>query len=166
MFVIQSAFIAILTFLDIASPDHRHYKSSNISFEKEVILLVNQHRVNYGLKPLSIDIDLTQAARYHALDMGINNYFSHDSKVYAGIKQSSYRPFYERVKEFFKQTSYLGENIAAGHVDPVSVVDGWMKSKGHRENILNPKWSHIGVGYIYVDESTYGHYWVQEFAGC
>lgn len=48
-----------------------------------------------------------------------------------------------------------GENIALGQTTPEQVVEAWMNSEGHRENILNQSYTHIGVGY--VSDGTIGH---------
>lgn len=55
----------------------------------------------------------------------------------------------------------MGENIAAGFSTPASVMQGWMDSQGHRENILNPHYREIGVGYY--AGGPWSHYWVQDF---
>ena len=60
---------------------------------------------------------------------------------------------------------YGGENIAAGSSTPEAVVNQWMSSPGHRENILNGKYRYLGVGYAYDGNSEYAHYWVQLFEG-
>jgi uncharacterized protein YkwD len=57
-----------------------------------------------------------------------------------------------------------GENAAAGASSPQEVVDIWMNSSGHRQNILNPKFRYIGVGYAYVPNSQYNNYWIQIFS--
>jgi uncharacterized protein YkwD len=54
-----------------------------------------------------------------------------------------------------------GENIAAGQKTAEEVMDGWMNSEGHRANILNPDFTHIGIGY--VQGGDYGTYWTQLF---
>jgi len=53
----------------------------------------------------------------------------------------------------------IAENIAAGRADPASTMQQWMDSKGHRENILNPTYTHIGIGYFYKPETTYTYHW-------
>ncbi|NNG35567.1 CAP domain-containing protein [Nakamurella sp. DB0629] len=55
-----------------------------------------------------------------------------------------------------------GENIAAGYLTPEAVMSAWMNSPGHKENILRPQFSIMGVG---VADSTdaYRKYWVQNF---
>ncbi|MGL5944276.1 MAG: CAP domain-containing protein [Waterburya sp.] len=54
------------------------------------------------------------------------------------------------------QYSNLGENVAQGQTTPTDVLDSWMNSSGHRENILNPNFTEIGVGYE-------NNYWTQVF---
>ena len=65
------------------------------------------------------------------------------------------------------QSPSVGENIAAGYMTAQEVVDGWMNSPGHRENILNPNYTEIGVGYYYLENDTgiinYNRYWSQSF---
>jgi uncharacterized protein YkwD len=65
------------------------------------------------------------------------------------------------MKQYGIQFSSAGENIAAGQKTPEEVVNGWMNSEGHRANILNGKFTTIGVGY--VEGGSYGSYWTQEF---
>ena len=57
----------------------------------------------------------------------------------------------------------MGENIAAGYMTPKEVVEGWMNSTGHRENILSPKFTEIGVGCYENKNLEYKAYWVQLF---
>ena len=124
-------------------------------FESRVIDLVNAERAAHGLKSLSYDPDLAAAARLHSQDMGIRDYFSHDSLD--GTK------FYERIIDEGYTYNLCGENIAAGSATPEDVVDVWMNSPGHRANILNPDFCDIGVGYALTSGSTYYHYWTQDF---
>src|SRR3712207_6295213 len=56
------------------------------------------------------------------------------------------------------------ENIARGQPDPVSVVEGWLKSPGHRANIMNAELREIGAGYAVVSTPPYHHYWTHVFA--
>ena len=60
---------------------------------------------------------------------------------------------------------YAGENIASGYnLTPKAVVEAWMKSDGHRKNILSPKFSYLGVG-VAFNETTGQTYWAQMFIG-
>lgn len=123
------------------------------SFEKEVVELVNQEREKYGYSPLQIDTRLTVVARKKSADMRDNRYFSHQSPTYGS-------PFDMLEKENIRYTM-AGENIAAGQRTPSQVVKDWMNSEGHRQNILNPNYTHIGVGYC--QGGSYGTYWTQLF---
>lgn len=124
--------------------------ASVLSYEKEVIRLVNEIRVQNGLKALTYDWELSRVARYKSQDMKDKNYFSHTSPTYGS-------PF-QMMKNFGITYRTAGENIAKGYATPQAVVNGWMNSSGHRANILNASFTHIGVGYV-----ASGNYWTQMF---
>ena len=124
--------------------------SSVVSYEKEVIRLVNEIRVKNGLRELTYDWQLSRVARYKSQDMKDNNYFSHTSPVYGS-------PF-KMMKSFGISYRSAGENIAKGQATPEAVLNAWMNSSGHRANILNSSFTHIGVGYV-----ADGRYWTQMF---
>ena len=121
-------------------------------FEQEVIRLVNEIRAENGLKTLTYDWELSRVARYKSQDMKDNKYFSHTSPVYG-------TPF-QMIRNFGISFRSAGENIAKGYTTPQAVVNGWMNSSGHRANILNANYTHIGVGYV-----SGGNYWTQMFIG-
>ena len=120
------------------------------SYEAEVIHLVNEARISQGLSPLSHNWELSRVARYKSQDMKDNNYFSHTSPTYGS-------PF-QMIKDFGISYRSAGENIARGQRTPQAVFNGWMNSSGHRANILNSSYTHIGVGYV-----KDGNYWTQMF---
>lgn len=122
------------------------------AFESEVVRLVNEIRVQYGLKPLTENWELSRVARYKSQDMLDNHYFSHNSPTYG-------TPF-QMIKAFGLSYRTAGENIAKGYASPQAVVNGWMNSSGHRANILNASYTQIGVGYV-----AQGNYWTQMFLG-
>lgn len=126
--------------------------ASVLNYEKEVIRLVNEIRAQNGLKALSYDWELSRVARYKSQDMRDNKYFSHTSPVYGS-------PF-QMIKNFGITYRSAGENIARGQATPQAVVNAWMNSSGHRANILNASFTHIGVGYV-----ADGRYWTQMFIG-
>jgi uncharacterized YkwD family protein len=131
-------------------------QETNLSqWEQEVVNLVNQERAKAGLKPLTVDAKLTEAARAKSADMRDRNYFSHYSPTYGS-------PF-EMMDSFNISYRTAGENIAAGQRSPQEVMNAWMNSEGHRQNILNPNYTRIGVGL--VQGGSYGYYWTQLFAG-
>ncbi len=124
--------------------------SAATAYEQEVIRLVNEIRTKNGLKALTYDWELGRVARYKSQDMHDNKYFSHTSPTYGS-------PF-QMMKNFGIYYRSAGENIAKGQSSPQSVVNAWMNSSGHRANILNSSYTHIGVGYV-----ANGNYWTQMF---
>ncbi|GAA5041831.1 uncharacterized protein YkwD [Thermocatellispora tengchongensis] len=121
--------------------------------ENEVVRLTNAERAKAGCKALVHDAKLHTAALNHSKDMAANNYFSHTSR--------SGKTFDQRIKEAgFAPIRALGENIAYGYRTPAEVVKGWMNSSGHRANILNCSYTHIGVGMAKRGDTPY---WTQDF---
>ena len=123
-----------------------------LQYENEVIRLVNEIRVQNGLKALTTNWELSRVARYKSEDMVNNRYFSHNSPTYG-------TPF-QMMRSFGLSYRTAGENIAYGQRTPAAVVDAWMNSSGHRANILNASYTQIGVGYC-----ASGNYWTQMFIG-
>ncbi|MBM7646402.1 putative YkwD family protein [Scopulibacillus daqui] len=128
-------------------------KSQLNAFEQKVVELTNQERQKKGLKPLKADNQLAKMARDKSQDMADKGYFDHQSPTYGS-------PF-DMMKTYGIKYTAAGENIAAGQQTPQDVVNSWMKSPGHRANILNKDYTYIGVGY--VKGGSYGSYWTQEF---
>ncbi|MFJ5548112.1 CAP domain-containing protein [Streptomyces sp. NPDC093225] len=120
--------------------------------EGTVISLVNDHRAEAGCGPLKADTDLTRAARAYSATMRKAGVLSHTGPD--GSTMTS------RIEAAGYAWSGLGENIAQGQQDAAAVVDAWMHSPGHRANILNCKFTEIGVG---VDRGTGGPWWTQDF---
>jgi uncharacterized protein YkwD len=119
--------------------------------ERELVELINQERAKLGLAALQVHDGLVAAARRHSTDMAQNNFLSH-----TGSDGSS--PW-DRMRDAGYQLTYGGENVAAGYPTARGVVDGWLNSPGHRDNMLNPNFCEMGVGYAYGPNSSYGHYW-------
>ncbi len=116
-----------------------------------MIELVNEERAKRGLSPVTEDSGVSAAAAVRAQE--ITRSFSHtrpDGTSYNTVLNQS-------------GVSYMGsgENIAYGQQTPAAVMNGWMNSQSHRDNILNGNYSKIGVGYY---ENAGGvKYWVQLF---
>lgn len=125
------------------------------SFQKEVTRLVNVERSKRGLSELSFNSQLSNVATLKSQDMINKNYFSHTSPTYGS-------PF-DMMKQFNISYRAAGENIAMGQRTPAEVVNAWMNSQGHRENILNPNFTDIGVGVAKSSNGTL--YWTQMFIG-
>lgn len=119
-------------------------------FANQVVDLVNKERAKAGLNPLTSDEKLTKVAMIKAQDMYDNNYFDHQSPTLGS-------PF-DLMRAQDVQYRTAGENIAKGQRTPEEVMNAWMNSQGHRQNILNSNYTAIGVAY-------YNGVWVQEFTG-
>ncbi|AGB41821.1 uncharacterized protein, YkwD family [Halobacteroides halobius DSM 5150] len=123
------------------------------AMEKKIVALVNQERQKQGLKPYQHNPKLSKVARTKAQDMVKNNYFSHTSPTYGS-------PF-EMLSQFNVSYRTAGENIAQGQRTAQQVMNAWMNSPGHRRNILNQRFTQIGVGLAKDEDGT--PYWVQMF---
>ncbi|QMV41936.1 CAP domain-containing protein [Cohnella cholangitidis] len=124
-------------------------------YEEQVLALTNQERQKAGLSACAgTDANLNRSARAKSQDMANNNYFSHQSPTYGD-------PF-AMMRNFGVQYQSAGENIAMGQPTPAEVVQAWMNSPGHRKNILNGSFTHLGVGYVVQNGKPY---WTQQFIG-
>ncbi len=116
----------------------------NYSFAYEVLDIVNQERKNNGLEPLVINEYLMEAAMVRAAETTI---------LFAHVRPNS--------TNCFSASSLMsGENIAYGDATPKSVMESWMNSEGHRNNILTADFKTIGIGCFEINGRLY---WVQCF---
>jgi uncharacterized protein YkwD len=99
---------------------------------------------------------LADVAFGHASDMADNNYFEH--KDLRGNTPS------DRVRATGYQETLVGENIAYGPKSVDEVVQGWLDSPGHCENIMDPRFAEMGLGYATSHDSKRALYWVQVLA--
>lgn len=120
--------------------------------EQLMIDMVNQERVAAGLKPLAVDYRLVSVAVAKAKDMKNNRYFDHISPTYG-------TPF-AMMQAVGLNVRWAAENIATNN-SVAGAMAAFMKSSGHRANILDPKFTHIGVGIVYG--TAFGNMYVQEF---
>lgn len=131
----------------------------NSAFEQEVLKLTNEFRKQNGLKALALDNNLGKAARQYSQTMAAGDFFAHQGKDGSSPADRAKRAGYE--------TGFVGENIAAGYRTPEDVVNGWIKSPGHRANMLNTQYNEIGLGYYFLQNDTgsvnYNSYWTQLF---
>jgi hypothetical protein len=109
--------------------------SSNIA-PVDLLNITNQVRQEHGLSPLQLDSELSQAASGKASDMFANNYWAH-------ISPSGTTPWV-----FFKNSGYeylyAGENLARGFSSASEVVNAWMASPSHRDNMLSANYNDVG----------------------
>src|SRR5665648_18137 len=115
--------------------------------EQKMVTMINQERIAAGVNPLTVDLRLVAVGRDKANDMKVNNYFSHISPTlgtpWAMMKTAGF------------PVGWAGENI--GKTQSVeSAMAGFMRSPGHKANILDPRFTHVGIGIA-------GNLFVQEF---
>ncbi|GIJ20096.1 hypothetical protein Vlu01_07200 [Micromonospora lutea] len=118
----------------------------------EVVALANAERAKAGCGALSIDDKLMTAAQRHSQDQA-----DHQNMSHTGSDGSDPGDRIDRVNYSWRT---YGENVAWNQRTPAAVMDAWMNSPGHRQNILNCAFTEIGVGVA----SSNGPYWTQVFA--
>jgi uncharacterized protein YkwD len=137
------------------------------SAAQQVVDLVNQARAAAGCPALAVSAQLAASAEGHSQDMALNNIFSHTgsngSSPWARMQAAGY-------------SAGAAENVAAGYATAELVMAAWMRSAGHRANILNCNLREIGVGFydqpgdqanVRLDNGGTGgpfrYYWTQDF---
>jgi uncharacterized protein YkwD len=130
----------------------------------QVLSLVNSERAAHGCPAVAWNVQLTAAAQGQSRDMAELNFFSHTNPNPAHATAD------DRVRAADYGGSFTGENIAAGYSSAAAVMQGWMNSPGHRDNILNCASTQIGIGYYYQADDQpfsgsgpYYYYWTQVF---
>ena len=102
-----------------------------------ILASMNEERARRGLEPLTLNSRLTQAAYDRTNDMFAKRYFDHESpdgiEPFTWVRQRGYR------------YRTIGENLALGYRSGGAVVDGWMRSPGHRANILQRSFNEVGI---------------------
>lgn len=115
---------------------------------------VNQERIAKGLPALRMHSKLQASAQCQADDMAANNFMGH--KGSDGSKMA------QRAAEAGFTGGAVAENVAAGQKTVNAVVNSWMKSPGHRRNILG-NYTVFGAAYAYNRANKYKHSWTQVF---
>lgn len=140
---------------DIASS----YINGNSDFgscEKLIFYLSNSCRGINGVSSVMYSKRVSKASRSHSEDMAQYDYFSHESK--SGANPG------DRLDKYGISYNAYGENIAAGQrMSVYDFNDGWYNSEGHRKNMLNPIYTHIGLGMAYNEASSYDCYVTQDY---
>lgn len=122
----------------------------NLSYVEQVVALVNEERAKEGLNPVTLDAEISAAAQVRAHEAAQS--FSHT--------RPNGTSCFTALKEAGISYKGAGENIAYGQATPAAVMNDWMNSSGHRANIMNAKYTKIGVGYTVVGGVAY---WSQFF---
>ena len=130
---------------------------STFDLEKKAFALINDIRRINGLKELVWSDDVAKIARQHSNNMASNKFFSH-----RGLDGSMIDDRADSIG--LRKWRAIGENIAynRGYAKPTEfAVECWMKSAGHRENLLNTSWKETGIGIAVASDGSY--YFTQVF---
>ncbi|GAA0485111.1 CAP domain-containing protein [Streptomyces stramineus] len=119
---------------------------------QQVVDMVNAERAKAGCSPVTVNAKLQAAAQGHSDDMAARDYYAHTSPE--GKSPG------DRITAAGYRWSTYGENIFKSPKDARTAMDGWMKSEGHRANILNCSFKEIGVG---INFKANGPWWTQNF---
>lgn len=136
---------------DAEQPDTDDTNQSVHAYVSRIVELVNEERAKAGVSPLTLDETVTAAAQVRAVECETS--FSHT--------RPNGTSFATALQEAGVSYRGAGENIAWGQKTPEEVMQGWMNSDGHRANILNAKYTTIGVGYY--QNAAGVNYWSQLF---
>ncbi len=137
----------------VSGPASCNYSTSS-SYVTQIANLINNARAQAGLAPLSVNATLTAAAQGHSLDMACHGVISHTGSDGSSPQQ--------RIVAAGYSPSYSAE-IIYGSGYPQTAVDWWMNDQIHRNEILNSRYSEMGVGYAYVADAAYGGYYTVDF---
>ncbi len=128
--------------LDNSTVFYSSFSFSKSLGEKKILELVNDERRKRRLNSLAWDSKLANLARAYSSQMARENFFGH--------KDRKGNSLIERAKNFnITDWNGIGENLyyCKGYDDPSEpAIAGWMKSSGHRANMLNSSWKSTGIG--------------------
>jgi uncharacterized protein YkwD len=139
-----------LLFCGVAAAPAAHASPAR-NLAADVIARTNAIREDAGCAPVKADERLRSTAQQHAADMARHGYLEHEDRAGTSSAERIGSAGYDNVS---------GENLAHGYAGAAEVMAVWMRSSGHRRNIEDCAFTHIGVGY-----APNGHYWVQDFGG-
>jgi uncharacterized protein YkwD len=125
------------------------------ALEEQILALVNQERGRAGMKPLSPSPELARAAREHSAAMAAQGFFEH--------RGAGEPDLFDRVTASGVDTDHVGENIFESSESRGSVADDcvqmWLRSPGHRRNMLEPDFEKTGIA---VGKSVDGESYITE----
>lgn len=148
----QAATVAVSVTPGAASAAQCEF-DENSAYVTQLQTLINDARTNNNFSALSVNTQLTAAAKNHAVDMLCNNYFSH-----IALDKSTPE---ERVSKAGFTASLVAENIyASATADAQAAFDWWMSDPENRTSILNANTTLVGVAYVESDASLFGGYFV------
>lgn len=113
--------------------------------------LINDYRQQNGLKPLTLDPMLTEAAKAHSRDLAKSDRISH----YGSDGSSPW----DRVKRTGYAAKVAAENIGTGQASLEEVVKGWKESEGHNKNLLLPDAEDMGIALVHDPKTEFKTFW-------
>jgi uncharacterized protein YkwD len=126
--------------------------------ECQFLSLINDYRSANGVAPLALSVTLSNAARNHSVQMASTDIFSHtlpDGTAWSdNIRNHGYT-----------YNTWIGENLAAGNLNPAYTLLQWQQSPAHNANMLEPSFTAIGIAMAYEPNSAWGYYWTTTFGG-
>ena len=129
--------------------------TENPEYIQTLIDLINKERADVGRAELTVNADLTKAARRHSLDMACNNFMKHSGS------DGSWTG--DRVSDAGYTDPYYLEILAIGL--PQDAMNQWRIEKTDWSSVLNSRVAEIGVGYVFSKFSAYGGYWTVVMGG-
>jgi uncharacterized protein YkwD len=128
---------------------------TSAAWRNDMLAQVNALRQQAGVGPVTLCANLTAAAQDYASIMATKNHYGH-----VGLDGS--QPW-DRMTASGYAWQGAGENIAGGFDTTSAVMAGWRASPHHYDNLVNPSYTHLGLGRASDPSSTYHSYWVQDF---
>lgn len=138
----------------VRGPASCNYTSSS-GYINEIASLINNARAENGLPALTVSPALNAAAQGHSVDMACHGLLSHSGSDGSTV--------YERIAAAGYSASRSSE-IIYGSGYPQTAFDWWMSDTTHRNEILNPSVTEMGIGYAYKSDTAYGGYYTVDFA--
>lgn len=128
----------------------RNYQETRLDIAKATVL-INTYRQKNGLQPLTVDSQLTSAAKSHSQDLAkwdrISHYGSDGSNPWDRVRRSGYKP------------RLAAENVGTGQTTLEEVFAGWKKSPGHNKNLLLKDAKNMGIALVYDTKTEFKTFW-------
>jgi uncharacterized protein YkwD len=128
----------------------RDYSSTALDAERARDL-INAYRKSKGLKPVTLNAQLTAAAKEHSRDLArwdrISHYGSDGSNPWDRVKRAGYN------------ARVTAENVGTGQISIDEVMRGWQQSPGHNKNLLMPDVDNMGIALVQDPKSEFKTFW-------
>lgn len=121
----------------------------------EILWLLNKERADLGYEPLLLDPKLSALAKEHSEDMAQQEYLAHKDKdgcnLTCRITDAGYKALAWAENIVFLENEYLLSTKEEAH----EMMESWMGSGGHRKNIENGEYTHVGIGVARSGDRVY-----------